>query len=221
MRLTQAMREAAAREKDRGTALIAIGVAYVRFALMHPALFRLMFHSDRLDRSDDAFRAAGKAAVRGAQRAARRAVPGSGTPPTPPESRREPTLLRALGGGARHGDAGDRRPARAARQSARPGAARHGARRALDAGRRIPPRKRRLDQQEDSDQHCERHAVGQRASTRTQVQVLADQGAVEFLGRLIRADERKPRAFRGVIETGQFRARAAQWWSPCPKAWTA
>ena len=93
-RLTQAMREGAAREKDRATALVAIGVAYVRFALMHPALFRLMFHSDRLDRSDDAFRAAGQAAfeVLSGRLAA---VQGSGTALTPPETGREPTLLRA------------------------------------------------------------------------------------------------------------------------------
>lgn len=93
-RLSQAMREGAEREKDRGTALVAIGVAYVRFALTHPALFRLMFHSDRLDRTDDAFRAVGKAAfeVLSGRLAV---VRGRGTQLTPPETGRHPTLLRA------------------------------------------------------------------------------------------------------------------------------
>ena len=92
--LTQAMREAAEREKDRGTALVAIGVAYVGFALTHPALFRLMFHSDRLDRTDEAFRVAGKAAfeVLSGRLAA---VRGRETQLSPPETGRDATLLRA------------------------------------------------------------------------------------------------------------------------------
>ncbi len=93
-RLTQAMRESAEREKDRETALIAIGVAYVRFALTHPALFRLMFHSDRLDRTDDAFRAAGKAAYE-VLSGRLSAVRSSEAPSTSSESRLDPTLLRA------------------------------------------------------------------------------------------------------------------------------
>ncbi len=93
-RLTQDMREVAEREQDRGTALVAIGVAYVRFALTHPALFRLMFHSDRLDRSNDAFSAAGKAAfeVLSGRLAA---VRGREAPLTRSETGRNPTLLRA------------------------------------------------------------------------------------------------------------------------------
>ncbi len=93
-RLTRAMREAAGHEQDRGPALIAIGVAYVRFALMHPALFRLMFHSDRLDRTGEAFRTAGKEAfeVLSGRLAA---VRGRETPLTRSEAGLDPTLLRA------------------------------------------------------------------------------------------------------------------------------
>jgi hypothetical protein len=93
-RLTRAMRNSAEHEKDRETALIAIGVAYVRFALTHPALFRLMFHSDRLDRTDDAFRAAGKAAYE-VLSGRLSAVRSSEAPSTSSESRLDPTLLRA------------------------------------------------------------------------------------------------------------------------------
>ena len=93
-RLTRAMREAAEREQDQDAALVGIGVAYVRFAFDHPALFRLMFHSDRLDRGDENLRAAGSAAsdVLKERLAAVRRIKSA---LHPPEARFDPTRMRA------------------------------------------------------------------------------------------------------------------------------
>lgn len=48
---------------DRSARLVAVGQAYIDFALDHPAHFRLMFRSDRLNREDPGLRRAGEAAA--------------------------------------------------------------------------------------------------------------------------------------------------------------
>lgn len=58
---TQAAREALAPDEPRAQ-LMAAGLGYVDFALARPALFRLMFGSDRPDPSSAEMRAAGAAA---------------------------------------------------------------------------------------------------------------------------------------------------------------
>lgn len=61
-RLTAAMRAAAAGASTPEARLPAIGRAYVERAVAAPALFRLMFHSDRCDRASPRLAAAGREA---------------------------------------------------------------------------------------------------------------------------------------------------------------
>jgi AcrR family transcriptional regulator len=60
LRMQQYAREAGNRPEQR---LAAVGRAYIDFALDHPAHFRLMFRSDRLDTEDPALKQAGAAAA--------------------------------------------------------------------------------------------------------------------------------------------------------------
>jgi AcrR family transcriptional regulator len=61
-RLTEAQRRAREAEPDLKKLLVAAGVAYVRFALAHPAQFQLMFQSGLLDHDEARLKAAGNAA---------------------------------------------------------------------------------------------------------------------------------------------------------------
>jgi AcrR family transcriptional regulator len=61
-RLTEAQRVARANEPDLKNLLVATGVAYVRFALTHPAQFQLMFQGGLLDQTNERLQAAGTAA---------------------------------------------------------------------------------------------------------------------------------------------------------------
>lgn len=63
-RLSQRMQQYAdAAGPDLSRRLMAVGQAYVDFALDHPAHFRLMFRSDRLNQDDPALQQAGAAAA--------------------------------------------------------------------------------------------------------------------------------------------------------------
>lgn len=79
-RLTAAMRAAAAEAATPEERLLAIGRAYVERAVAAPALFRLMFHSDRCDRASPRLAAAGAEAY-GVLDAAVAALPGHGGAP--------------------------------------------------------------------------------------------------------------------------------------------
>jgi AcrR family transcriptional regulator len=57
--LTAAILKAKSRENDPAKWLVLGNLTYVRFAVDHPALFRLMFHSALVDRSSERFRSAG------------------------------------------------------------------------------------------------------------------------------------------------------------------
>jgi len=61
-RLTEAQRIARSAEYDLAKLLVATGTAYVNFALNHPAQFQVMFQSGLLDRRNDRFIQAGRAA---------------------------------------------------------------------------------------------------------------------------------------------------------------
>ena len=61
-RLTLAITTAVSRERGADRRLIAGHLAYVRFAVAHPALFRLMFHSSQVDRATARMRLAGDTA---------------------------------------------------------------------------------------------------------------------------------------------------------------
>jgi AcrR family transcriptional regulator len=61
-RLTHAITTAVSRERVAGKRLIAGHLAYVHFALAHPALFRLMFHSSHVKRATARIGPAGDAA---------------------------------------------------------------------------------------------------------------------------------------------------------------
>lgn len=61
-RLTEAQRTARSAEHDLAKLLVATGTAYVNFALNHPAQFQVMFQSGLLDRKNDRFIQAGRAA---------------------------------------------------------------------------------------------------------------------------------------------------------------
>lgn len=61
-RLTEAQRIARSAEYDLAKLLVATGTAYVNFALNHPAQFQVMFQSGLLDRKNDRFMQAGRAA---------------------------------------------------------------------------------------------------------------------------------------------------------------
>jgi AcrR family transcriptional regulator len=61
-RLTLAITTAVSRERAASKRLIAGHLAYVRFALAHPALFRLMFHSSSVNRGAAHFQSAGASA---------------------------------------------------------------------------------------------------------------------------------------------------------------
>ncbi len=61
-RLTEAQRTARANEPDLKNLLVATGIAYVRFALSHPAQFQLMFQGALLDHTTERLQAAGPAA---------------------------------------------------------------------------------------------------------------------------------------------------------------
>jgi AcrR family transcriptional regulator len=63
-RMAQRMQQGAdASGSDAARRLMAVGQAYIGFALDHPAHFRLMFRCDRLDQQDAALRQAGSAAA--------------------------------------------------------------------------------------------------------------------------------------------------------------
>ena len=55
-RLTAAVLKARARGRDAADWMVLGNLAYVTFALDHPAIFRLMFHSTRVDRTSEASR---------------------------------------------------------------------------------------------------------------------------------------------------------------------
>ena len=61
-RLTAAILKAKPRESDPAKWMVLGNLIYVQFAIDHPALFRLMFHSARVDRSSERLRSAGTAA---------------------------------------------------------------------------------------------------------------------------------------------------------------
>jgi AcrR family transcriptional regulator len=78
-RLTAAMRAAATEAATPEERLRAIGRAYVERAIAAPALFRLMFHSDRCDRTSPRLAAAGDEAY-GVLDAVVAALPGCAAP---------------------------------------------------------------------------------------------------------------------------------------------
>jgi AcrR family transcriptional regulator len=79
-RLAQRMHEGAeAAGADATQRLLAVGQAYVGFALDHPAHFRLMFRRDRLDPQDAALQQAGAAAAQALARALSAALRARGT----------------------------------------------------------------------------------------------------------------------------------------------
>jgi AcrR family transcriptional regulator len=61
-RMTAAIVAAKARARDPEKRLLVGHLAYVEFALAHPALFRLMFHSEHVNRNAERTRSAGGAA---------------------------------------------------------------------------------------------------------------------------------------------------------------
>lgn len=80
-RLLEHQREAeTAAARDARSQLIASGCGYVRFAIAHPALFRLMFSSWRPDREDAALAETSKQAF---TRLVERVCAHKGTTPTP------------------------------------------------------------------------------------------------------------------------------------------
>ena len=92
-RLAEVEREAAA--KARGPErLLAIGLSYIKFALAHPALFRLMFHSDAIDRTSDLIREPGRASFDVMQDALAAARGRVSAGLIPPEAARDPLVLR-------------------------------------------------------------------------------------------------------------------------------
>jgi AcrR family transcriptional regulator len=92
-RLTAAIIAAKARKRDAAKRMLAGHLAYVQFALSHPALFRLMFHSKHVDRSAERIRSAGGAAFETLKEATA-GVRGYGDPRIrAPEAWRDPELL--------------------------------------------------------------------------------------------------------------------------------
>jgi AcrR family transcriptional regulator len=61
-RLTASIIAAKGRERDATKRMLAGHLAYVQFAVAHPALFRLMFHSKYVNRNTERIRSAGGAA---------------------------------------------------------------------------------------------------------------------------------------------------------------
>ncbi len=93
-RLAEAERAAAAAETNATARLIAIGLSYIKFALTHPALFRLMFHSDQIDRGSDMIRGPGRASFDVMQDALATARGRASAGLIPPEAARDPLVLR-------------------------------------------------------------------------------------------------------------------------------
>jgi AcrR family transcriptional regulator len=93
-RLTAAQREAITGVTDPTQRVVEMGLSYVGFALDHPAQFRLMFSSGRIERTSDRLRTAGRAAFQiflETFAAARGVVV---EPLTPHEAGRDPVVLR-------------------------------------------------------------------------------------------------------------------------------
>jgi len=93
-RLAEAEREAAAAESNPAARLMAIGLSYIKFALANPALFRLMFHSDQIDRGSDRIRGPGRASFDVMQDALAAARGRESGGLIPPEAARDPLVLR-------------------------------------------------------------------------------------------------------------------------------
>lgn len=92
-RLTAAILKAKPRESDPAELMVLGNLIYVQFAIDHPALFRLMFQSGRIDRSNERLRRAGAAAF-ATLKAALSGLRGDGdTDVMAPESWRDPELL--------------------------------------------------------------------------------------------------------------------------------
>jgi AcrR family transcriptional regulator len=81
-RLSAAMADAAASVHDPAQRLLRMGEAYVTCAVAGPAMLRLMFHSDRVDRAAPRLRQAGDAAYRALNQAVA-ALPGRPADPYP------------------------------------------------------------------------------------------------------------------------------------------
>jgi AcrR family transcriptional regulator len=93
-RLTEVERAAAAKANGPAARLVAIGLSYIKFALANPALFRLMFHSDQIDRGSDLIRGPGRASFDVMQDALATARGGASAGLIPPEAARDPLVLR-------------------------------------------------------------------------------------------------------------------------------
>jgi AcrR family transcriptional regulator len=93
-RLTNFERAAAAAAKTPIDRLIAIGLSYIKFALTHPALFRLMFHSSDIDRGSELIRGPGRASFDVMQDALATARGRESAGLIPPEAARDPLVLR-------------------------------------------------------------------------------------------------------------------------------
>lgn len=93
-RLAEAERAAATAEINPTARLVAIGLSYIKFALTHPALFRLMFHSDQIDRGSDMIRGPGRASFDVMQDALATARGRESAGLIPPEAARDPLMLR-------------------------------------------------------------------------------------------------------------------------------
>jgi AcrR family transcriptional regulator len=92
-RLTEAQREAA-KSADPRLRLVEAGAAYVRFALAHPAQFRLMFFPGMLDRKGERFAIAGRAAFSIFLETYSAATGRQTKPLTPREAGSDPDVLR-------------------------------------------------------------------------------------------------------------------------------
>jgi AcrR family transcriptional regulator len=93
-RLAEVERAAAAAENNPAARLVAIGLSYIKFALAHPALFRLMFHSNQIDRASDRIRGPGRASFDVMQDALATARGRTSAGLIPPEAARDPLVLR-------------------------------------------------------------------------------------------------------------------------------
>ncbi|HEV1999726.1 MAG TPA: TetR-like C-terminal domain-containing protein [Xanthobacteraceae bacterium] len=71
-----------------------ISLSYIKFALAHPALFRLMFHSDQIDRGSERIRGPGRASFDVMQDALAAARGRESAGLIPPEAARDPLVLR-------------------------------------------------------------------------------------------------------------------------------
>lgn len=91
--LTAAILKAKSQENDPARWMVLGNLTYVQFAIDHPALFRLMFHSARVDWESERLRSAGAAAFATLKAALAGLRGATDKDVMPPEAWRDPELL--------------------------------------------------------------------------------------------------------------------------------